>query len=233
MTSFKSTTLLCGTDNIPWNIPHIQIECEKYSMEYCQSQRPLLRLLSTGKITIGGWRGYLEGAKRVQPAIYYARMLQEIIISAQDSWQQVKCIICRDFLNSVEFKWDHSSTIDKVFAADVISKRGLPHCAYICLSAVSGRNHTDGNKLTPLCHEWWLSCSKPITTHRCELVPPSVVPPLDILSSHTHNIIQFHNNVLWDWLYCAEYKQFHTTLLCSWIMLWSSSDIRLINKQVY
>ena len=40
-----------------------------------------------------------------------------------------------------------------------------------------GRNHTDGSKLTPLCHDWCISCLKPITTHRCESPPPSVVTP--------------------------------------------------------
>ena len=29
--------MLCGTNNIPWNIPHIQKESGEYSMEYCQT----------------------------------------------------------------------------------------------------------------------------------------------------------------------------------------------------
>ena len=29
--------MLCGTDGILQNIPHIQIECEEYSIEYRQS----------------------------------------------------------------------------------------------------------------------------------------------------------------------------------------------------
>ena len=33
-----------GTDNIMQNIPHIHIECEEYSMEYCQSCITLLWL---------------------------------------------------------------------------------------------------------------------------------------------------------------------------------------------
>jgi hypothetical protein len=27
--------MFCGTNNIMWNIPHTQPECEKYSTEYC------------------------------------------------------------------------------------------------------------------------------------------------------------------------------------------------------
>ena len=34
-TLFRSITMLCGTDSVLWNIPHIQTECEVYSMEYC------------------------------------------------------------------------------------------------------------------------------------------------------------------------------------------------------
>ena len=34
-------TLLCGIDNIMKNIPHIQIECEKYFAEYCHSRKTL------------------------------------------------------------------------------------------------------------------------------------------------------------------------------------------------
>ena len=41
-TLFRSMTMLCGTNNIIQNIPHIQAECEKYFAEYCQSYRTLL-----------------------------------------------------------------------------------------------------------------------------------------------------------------------------------------------
>ena len=44
---------------------------------------------------------------------------------------------------------------------------------------VLGRNHTDGSQLTPLCHDWCVSCPNSITTHRCESLPPNVVTPLD------------------------------------------------------
>ena len=45
-----------------------------------------------------------------------------------------------------------------------------------------GHNHTDGSELTPLCHDWCVSCPKPITTHRCESLPPSVVTPYQVTS---------------------------------------------------
>ena len=35
-------TMLCGTNSTLWNIPHIHIECEKYSAKYCQSHKTLL-----------------------------------------------------------------------------------------------------------------------------------------------------------------------------------------------
>ena len=38
-----------------------------------------------------------------------------------------------------------------------------------------GRNHTDGSELTLLCHDWCVICPKPITTHMCESLPPSVI----------------------------------------------------------
>ena len=34
--------MLCGSDSIPHNILHIQIECKKYSRGYCQSHMTLL-----------------------------------------------------------------------------------------------------------------------------------------------------------------------------------------------
>ena len=37
----------------------------------------------------------------------------------------------------------------------------------------------------------------------------------------THNIVQFHNNVLWEWQYSTKYCQSHRTLLWIWIMLCS------------
>ena len=43
---------------------------------------------------------------------------------------------------------------------------------------ILGHNHTDGSELTPLCHDWYVSCPKPIITHRCESLPLSVVTPL-------------------------------------------------------
>jgi hypothetical protein len=35
ITLFKSMTMLCGADNVVWNIPHVQFECEKYFVKYC------------------------------------------------------------------------------------------------------------------------------------------------------------------------------------------------------
>jgi hypothetical protein len=35
-------TMFSGTDNILHNISHIQIECEEYYVEYCQSRKTLL-----------------------------------------------------------------------------------------------------------------------------------------------------------------------------------------------
>ena len=44
-------------------------------------------------------------------------------------------------------------------------------------------------------------------------------------SGRWENIIQVHNNVMWDWVYSTQYfedhYQFHITLLWIWIMLWS------------
>ena len=42
ITIFRSITLLCGTNSNPRNSFHIQIECEEYSIEYCQSHITLL-----------------------------------------------------------------------------------------------------------------------------------------------------------------------------------------------
>jgi hypothetical protein len=42
ITLFISITMFRGTRNILWNIPHIQYECEKYSVKYCQSHKTLL-----------------------------------------------------------------------------------------------------------------------------------------------------------------------------------------------
>ena len=39
---FKSITMLCGSDNILQNIPHIKIECDEYRAKYYQSHRTLL-----------------------------------------------------------------------------------------------------------------------------------------------------------------------------------------------
>ena len=30
----RAMAVFCGTDNILWNIPHIQTECEEYSIKY-------------------------------------------------------------------------------------------------------------------------------------------------------------------------------------------------------
>ena len=43
---------------------------------------------------------------------------------------------------------------------------------------ILGHNHTDGSELTPLCHDWCVNCPKPITTHWCVSLSPSVVIPL-------------------------------------------------------
>jgi hypothetical protein len=32
---FRPIAVLCGTDNILQNVPHIQLECEVYSAKYC------------------------------------------------------------------------------------------------------------------------------------------------------------------------------------------------------
>ena len=37
ITLFKSITMFCGTDNIPRTIPHYQLICREYFVEYCQS----------------------------------------------------------------------------------------------------------------------------------------------------------------------------------------------------
>ena len=42
ITLFRSITMLYGIDNIIWNIPHIQCECEECFIEYCQSHGTLL-----------------------------------------------------------------------------------------------------------------------------------------------------------------------------------------------
>ena len=42
ITLFRSITMLCGTDNIIWNILHIQFECGEFSIEYFQSCKTLL-----------------------------------------------------------------------------------------------------------------------------------------------------------------------------------------------
>ena len=42
ITLFRSTTMLCGTDNILWNNPQLQTEYEKYSAKYYESHITLL-----------------------------------------------------------------------------------------------------------------------------------------------------------------------------------------------
>jgi hypothetical protein len=42
ITLFRLIAMLCGTDSIMWNIPHIQVECEEYFEENCQSHITLL-----------------------------------------------------------------------------------------------------------------------------------------------------------------------------------------------
>jgi hypothetical protein len=39
ITSFRAIAVLCGTDIILWNIPHIQFECEEYFTVYYQFDR--------------------------------------------------------------------------------------------------------------------------------------------------------------------------------------------------
>jgi hypothetical protein len=39
ITLFRAITVFCGTNSILQNIPHIQIECEEYSVVYCQSEK--------------------------------------------------------------------------------------------------------------------------------------------------------------------------------------------------
>ena len=41
ITLFRSIAVLCGTDNIMQNIPHIQFEYEEYAIEYYQSHKTL------------------------------------------------------------------------------------------------------------------------------------------------------------------------------------------------
>ena len=42
ITLFRSVVVVCGIDNITWNIVYIQSECEKYSSKYCQFHQTLL-----------------------------------------------------------------------------------------------------------------------------------------------------------------------------------------------
>ena len=44
ITLFRAIIMFCQTDNIIWNIPHIQSGCGEYSAKYCQSRRTMLRL---------------------------------------------------------------------------------------------------------------------------------------------------------------------------------------------
>jgi hypothetical protein len=42
VTLFRSTIMFYGTDNILWNILHIQVKCGEYFVENCQSHITLL-----------------------------------------------------------------------------------------------------------------------------------------------------------------------------------------------
>ena len=42
-----------------------------------------------------------------------------------------------------------------------------------------------GSELIFLCHDWCVSCPKPIITHMCESLPPNVVTPLEGLFGAT------------------------------------------------
>jgi hypothetical protein len=42
ITLFRSIKVVCGIDNIFWNIPHIQYECGEFSAKYYQSHKTLL-----------------------------------------------------------------------------------------------------------------------------------------------------------------------------------------------
>jgi hypothetical protein len=42
ITLIRSIIMLCGTDNILQDIPHIYFECGEYYAEYYQSQKTLL-----------------------------------------------------------------------------------------------------------------------------------------------------------------------------------------------
>jgi hypothetical protein len=42
ITLFGPIAVFNGTNNILWNIPHIEIECEEYYAKYCQSHKTLL-----------------------------------------------------------------------------------------------------------------------------------------------------------------------------------------------
>ena len=45
ITLFRSITMYSGTNNILWNIPHVQSKCREYFIIYCQSHRTLLWIL--------------------------------------------------------------------------------------------------------------------------------------------------------------------------------------------
>jgi hypothetical protein len=42
ITLFRPIAVFCGTDNIMWNIPQMQAECEEYFVEYYHSHKTLL-----------------------------------------------------------------------------------------------------------------------------------------------------------------------------------------------
>lgn len=42
ITFLKPIAVFCGTHNMLHNIPHIEVECEKYFTEYCQSHKTLI-----------------------------------------------------------------------------------------------------------------------------------------------------------------------------------------------
>ena len=45
-----------------------------------------------------------------------------------------------------------------------------------------------------------------------------------------HNIIQIHNNDLWDWIFLAKHCQSHITLLWIWTLLCTCHHVDYLNK---
>ena len=47
--------MVCGTGNIPHNIPHIETVCEEYYVEYCQSHNDTVMNLNNFMLTWTSW----------------------------------------------------------------------------------------------------------------------------------------------------------------------------------